>query len=343
MPDTVGGKGRTDSLPGGKETPRTGTTELPAAPSDGFGGSAPTTSNRPALRNSMVRGPVLPMEDLIPEGLSELGDLEALAKRFASDGALLRQQIRPGSLPSTERAVRLWEFFTAYAEAAAGKEPTADGEQIFDKALKEQGFGEYRDARTGDDGLTAAKWVLASGSPEEARDRADQVDFEPPPEVLLSESAQMQEAPRKTEAPQQHEATRRPEESQHPQSQQAIRDSAFSQGPERPMLEKVPGQSEFLRPNPQLADMPRPVIMPPNPDQLRRSDDDSPVSRFDDIMKKLSGNMRLGSNMLWNFLHRSRNGPEDSAIEKEKWNQLVFAAIIAFVGLMLLVILVVAL
>lgn len=238
--------------------------------------------------------------------------------------------------------MRLWEFFSAYAEAAAGKEPTADGEQIFDKALKEQGFGEYRDARTGDDGLTAAKWVLASDSPEEARDCADQVDLEPPPEVLLSESAQLQEAPRKTEAPQQHEATRRPEESQ-PQSQQAIRDSAFAQGPERPMLEKVAGQSEFLRPNPQLADMPRPVIMPPNPEQLRRSDDDSPVSRFDDIMKKLSGNRRLGSNMLWNFLHRSRNGPEDSAIEKEKWNQLVFAAIIAFVGLMLLIILVVAL
>jgi hypothetical protein len=341
MPDTVGGRGRTEGTQGGKEPGQTATTELPAAPSDGFG-TTPTTSNRPALRNSMVRGPVLPMEDLIPEGLAELGDLEALAKRFASDGALLRQQIRPSSLPSLDRAVRLWEFFTAYAEAAAGQEPNAEGEQLFDKALKEQGFGEYRDARTGDDGLKAAKWVLASGSPEEARDRADQVDFEPPPEVLLSESAQLQEGARKPDAAQHQEPTRRPEES-HPQSQQAIRDSAFSQGPERPALERMPGQSEFLRANPQLADMPRPIIMPPNPDQLRRSDDDSPVSRFEDIMKKLNGNMRLGSNMLWNFLHRSRNGPEDSAIEKEKWNQLVFAAIIAFVGLMLLIILVVAL
>ncbi len=47
--------------------------------------------------------------------------------------------------------------------------------------------------------------------------------------------------------------------------------------------------------------------------------------------------------MLWNVLHRSRNSPEDSAIEKEKWNQLVFAALLGFVGLMLLIILLVAL
>jgi hypothetical protein len=53
--------------------------------------------------------------------------------------------------------------------------------------------------------------------------------------------------------------------------------------------------------------------------------------------------MQLGSNMLWNALHRSRNNPEDSALENEKWNQLVFAAILGFVGLMLIIILVVAL
>ncbi|WP_224368953.1 hypothetical protein [Hyalangium versicolor] len=336
MPET-GGRGRTEAPDGGRQGKAPESSPTPRR--DGFG-TVPTTSNRPALGSGEVKGPVLPVEELIPEGLGELGDLEAVAKRFASDGALLRQQIRPGDLPSSDRALRLWAFFTAYAEAAAGKDPNANGQQIFDKALKEQGFGEYRDARTGDDGMKAAQWVLESSNPEEARERAEQVDFEPPPEVLLSESAQ--EGARKPEAGQHAESARRSED---PNSQsQGAKDSAFSQGIERAPLDRVPGQSEFIRVNPQLAEAQRQAMLNANPDALRRSeDDDSPVSRFDDIMKKLSGNMRLGSNMLWNFLHRSRNGPDDSAIEKEKWNQLVFTAVLAFVGLMFLIILVVAL
>ncbi|WP_224246858.1 hypothetical protein [Hyalangium gracile] len=339
MPEALGGRGRAEGAEGGPPSrPGKGAdTPAPTPRRDGFG-TAPTTSNRPALGTGEVKGPVLPVEQLIPEGLDELGDLEAVAKRFASDGALLHQQIRPSDLPSTDRAVRLWAFFTAYAEAAAGKDGQGDAQQIFDKALKEQGFGEYRDARTGDDGAKAARWVLQSGSPEEARERADQVELEPPPEVLLSEAARSQEGAKGTQP---QEAARRPDEP--PPQSQALKDSAFSQGPERAPLERMPGQSEFVRVNPQLADMPKAVILPQNPDQLRRSDDDSPVSRFDDLMKKLNGNMRLGSNMLWNLLHRSRNGPEDSAIEKEKWNQLVFAAIIAFVGLMIVIMMVVAL
>jgi hypothetical protein len=52
---------------------------------------------------------------------------------------------------------------------------------------------------------------------------------------------------------------------------------------------------------------------------------------------------RLGANMLWNVLHRFRASPEDSAIEKEKFSQLAFGAILAFVGLMLVGILLVSL
>jgi hypothetical protein len=90
--------------------------------------------------------------------------------------------------------------------------------------------------------------------------------------------------------------------------------------------------------------MPPPVIQPPQPNLLRRpEDEEARPGSFDDAWKKLSGNLKLGGNMLWNALHRMRNDPNDSSIEKEKWNQIAFAAILAFVGLMLLVILVVSL
>ncbi|MFL5346750.1 MAG: hypothetical protein ACJ8AT_18365 [Hyalangium sp.] len=377
MPEALNAKNRAEAGEGPTE-PRQGKSPEPAPKArDGFG-TVPSTGNRPALGNAQVKGPVLPVEELIPPTLDKLPDQEAVATRFASDGALLHQQIRPSDLPSTDRAVRLWAFFTAYAEAAAGKEGTPEGQEIFDKALKEQGFGEYRDAATGKDGLKAAQWVLASASPEEVLDRAEQVEFEPPPEVLLSESARHHEGARKAESAHPQEAARngepaqlqdsaRPAESTHPPEMahkpgeapklgearkaeghahavSADKDSAFTVGIERAPLERVPGQSEFVRVNPQQADLQRSLLLQPQNPQLRREDEeDASRNSFDEVMKKLSFRMKLGDNMLWNWLHRSRNGPEDSAIEKEKWNQLVFAAILGFVGLMLLIILVVAL
>jgi hypothetical protein len=318
----------------------------------------------------------------------------AVAKRFASDLPLLNQQVRPSDLPPSDRALRMWAFFTAYAEAAAGQEPTPEGQELFDKALEKEGFGELRDKHTGQDGVRAGKWVLQSSSPEEARERAGQVELEPPPEVLLSEAAkaqkqqkgqapeaaarpdaqqktQTQETPAKPELAQLPEAppppaeaaktqdsAARPEMSQ-PQdsslqledasrtdtllSSSEMKDSAFGEVSDRQPLQRTSGPSEFVRVNPQQANVPPPVIQPPNPHLLRREEEEQRPGSFEDAWKKLSGNLKLGGNMLWNVLHRMRNGPEDSAIEKEKWNQIAFAAVLAFVGLMLLVILVVSL
>ncbi|MDY7227782.1 hypothetical protein [Hyalangium rubrum] len=342
MPEGPGGKGPADeageTLPGrevgggkgGKELRpgRPGEPRGPAKPpeKDGFGQQPPTTGTRPALGQGPVKGPVIPVKELVPRGLEKLPDQEGVAQRFASDAALLHQQVRPSDLPSTERAMRLWTFFAAYAEAAAAHPPTSEAQEAFDRALKEQGFAELRDAHTGSDGLKAARWVLESAHPEEAQQRAEQVELEPPPEVLLSESAQPQEAP-----------TRKPEEQKpRPQGQEA-KESAFAQAAERAPLERVEGHSEFLRVSPQTADSPRPVMVPLNGEQRRAEEDPTP--------QRLSGDAkRLGGNMIWNVLHRFRGeSPEDSAIEKEKWNQIAFAAMLAFVGLMLVGIMLVAL
>jgi hypothetical protein len=390
---------------------------------DNFGANAPTTGNRPALRTSQVKGPVRPVQELVPKNLNKLEDQAAVAKRFASDLPLLNQQVRPSDLPPSDRALRMWAFFVAYAEAAAGQEPTPEGQEIFDKALEKEGFGELRDKHTGQDGVKAGKWVLLSGSPEEARERAGQVELEPPPEVLLSELAKVlkgqkgqgpdgapkQEGQQKSQTSefaalkpeallkgQTPEAAAKPDASQKAQTPEAkaeqaqtpetahapadaartqeapqpqsaqlqdspnpledpprseallaseqMKDSAFGEVTDRQPKQRTSGPSEFVRLNPQQGNMPPPVIQPPQPHLLRRpEDEESRPGSFEDAWKKLSGNLKLGGNMLWNVLHRMRNGPDDSAIEKEKWNQIAFAAVLAFVGLMLLVILVVSL
>jgi hypothetical protein len=373
MPDP-GGKDRADgeeTVSGGREGPegkglrRGGRSLEPRATAkapekDNFGATTTSTTNqRVALRQSQVKKPVLPIRDLIPASLNSLKDLLSVAKRFASDMPLLHQQIRPSDLPPTDRALRAWAFFTAYAEAATAHPATPEGQEVFDKALTKEGFGEYRDARTGKDGVKSAKWVLESANPEQARERAGQVEIEPPPEVMVSEteaaarkeSAQPPEA-KKAEQPQ--EAARKQEPAQQPTEgrkledapkavPQELKDSTFTQqGAERAPLERVAGQAEAFRVNPQLADGQKPVMQQVTPQQ-RREDEESLVGRADDAWKKLSGGMKLGRNMLWNVLHRMRGGKEDSAIEKEKWNQIAFAAILSFVGLMLLVILVVSL
>ena len=139
MPEAPGGKGQTDEAgetpdiggkdkgeKGGRET-RTGRgrTRAPEVPAekDGFR-TPPQTATRPALGQGPVRGPLLPVKELIPGGLEKLPDQEGVAKRFASDAALLHQQLRPSALPSSDRALRLWAFFTAYAEAAAAHDKT---------------------------------------------------------------------------------------------------------------------------------------------------------------------------------------------------------------------------
>ncbi|HVG61733.1 MAG TPA: hypothetical protein VNA24_24440 [Hyalangium sp.] len=365
--------------------------------SDNFGSTAPNTNTRIAMRASQVRAPVRPVKDLIPPNLDKLATMEAVAKRFGSDLALLQQQVRPSDSPARERALRAWAFFTAYAEAAAGKNGLQQALELFNKALKKEGFGELRDARTGQDAIKLALWVLEAATPEEALARALEADIEPMValEVLLSEAAKTlegkdgkgkaekgKEASEKPDAGKGKEASqkadsgkaedgrkaqegrvsqpkqqvevkpqetpRKPEEGRvsQPKSQASgATDNSFAQGLENASLERADSPGEQPRMNPQAPNAQQPVLLPPQPELTKRKtvEEESLIGKFEESMKKVDKGMRLGSNMLWNALHQLRKGPGDSAIEKEKWNQLAFAAMLAFVGLMLLVILVVAL
>jgi hypothetical protein len=359
---------------------------------DNFGSNAPSTGARIAMRASQVKAPVRPVQDLVPPNLNKLANMVAVAKRFGSDSALLQQQVRPSDVPARDRALRVWAFFTAYAEAAAGKDGLKEALELFEKALKKEGFGELRDGRTGKDALKLALWVLEATTPEEALERALEADIEPMValEVLLSEAAKTlkgegkqkgeaalkpeagkgeevaekpdaaepEETPKKLQEgrisqPKQQldakpqDSARKPEDARvsQPQSEASSATDTTSQGIENASLERAEGQGEHPRMNPQAPNGQQPVLLPPQPELTKRRvvEEESLIGKFEESLKKMDKGMRLGSNMLWNALHQLRKGPGDSAIEKEKWNQLAFAAMLSFVGLMLLVILVVAL
>ncbi|MCP3099828.1 Immediate early protein ICP0 [Myxococcus sp. K15C18031901] len=190
------------SVPGGEGTPKPpgeggpripdvqGDVDIPIVPTnDAFGAAeAPPSNVRPTL-GGQERVPVRAVKDLVPPGLEQVADPETLGMRFGSDAALLAALLKPSQSSSSERATRLWAFFSAYAESAAALPRQKEGEAAFRDALKGQGFAELRDANTGKDGVTQGLWVLASRTPDEARERAASVRLEPPPEVRHSEAA----------------------------------------------------------------------------------------------------------------------------------------------------------
>lgn len=309
--------GRPTDVPVFDKAPREGRSASPeprpGRRDDGFGGMTQRASGG-LLGGGEARVPVRPVRELVPAKLSEVSRQEVVAQRFASDTALLSGQLQPRSLPGSERTQRLWAFFIAYAEAAAAQEPHPDTPEIFLTTLEEHGLGAWHDAASGQDALALARWILAAPTPEEARARAESVQLEPPPEVLLAESAP---APEHPEAP-------------RPQAPRELRDSAFTESAERPAPERIGERGEFVRASPS---QPGGVLHPPTPALSRdgRAEGDARVSG-----SRLSGtDKRLGPHLLWNVLHRFRASPEDSAQMQATWNRLAFGAVLALVGLAL--------
>jgi len=306
---------------------------------DGFR-TPPQTNTRPALGQGPVRGPVLPVKELIPRGLEKLPNQEGVAKRFATDVALLHQQLRPSELPSTDRALRLWAFFTAYAEAATAGRATPEGLAAFEQVLQEQGFGHFLDARTGHTGVQAGMWVLQASAPEVARQRAETVQLVPPRDV----------APEGPAAPAQA-ATPQAASTERSAVPRALQDSAFVAAEQlgRPAeerhsaegqreatpLERIPGRPDTFRVNTLAAEAARPNVQT-SPAEAGRAE-------AQDASRRGGRPGRLGANMLFNVLHRFRGEGADSAVEKEKWDRMTFGAVLLLVGVTLAAVLLVLL
>ncbi len=129
-----------------------------------------------------------PLEELVPEFPEPIGE-EALAHHFAEELRYLGPELRPARMPPSTRSERLWAFFKAYAEANA-KDPagqSAEGRELFRKALNGHGYAALRDANSGRNGVQTALAMLESKSLEELHAKLADVHIEPGPSRLSSE------------------------------------------------------------------------------------------------------------------------------------------------------------
>jgi hypothetical protein len=299
---------------------------------DGFAG-VPVPGGKAAQPGQGVEagGPARSLEELLPDFDGPLG-LEEIAKRFAADLAKLGGQLRPSQLSPGERALRMWAFYLAYADAAAAADPrsrTREAVETFRKALQEHGFAGLRDARTGRDGVQVAMGLLLQArSPEELRQLASKVQLEPKPDVPTEELPKLEQPEhQKSAAPQEKLEENRPQpERPRPEQQRT---------PGRPESnqDKLPleARKDIASPLARQADNPKgvPGHLAPSEKTQDEQDQQDPNNGRD----RRGTNKRLGANMLWNVLHRFRDSPEDSAIEREKWDQIAFAAMMALVGM----------
>jgi hypothetical protein len=309
-----------------------------------------------------------PLEELLPEFPEAIGE-ESLAHHFAEELRFLGAELRPSRMAPSERAERLWAFFLAYAEANA-KDPagqTKEGRELFRAALTEHGFAELREAHTGQDGVAVALELLEAQSPEALQEKLANVRIEPGPQQLSSEVflPVVEEHSTLPELP--VADPHAPQEPTDPKDARALKDSQFNPTSERPT------QQAKVQPQPESQDakaaqavleqtdqplvlqaggpagapqqgtvvpgMLPPHLRPVEGEELDPNLDEVPVSGH----ARRGTNKRLGSHMLWNFLHRFRDPPELSAVEREKWSQVAFGAILALVGAALLIAMLVSL
>jgi hypothetical protein len=258
-----------------------------------------------------------PLEDLLPTFPEPIGQ-EALAHHFGEELRFLGPELRHSRLAPSERAERLWSFFLVYAQANA-KDPSGQseaGRERFHQLLTEHGFAHLRDAHSGRDGVEVARWLLEARSPEELQARLAELHMEPGPQMLPSEVSIPVEQPHS------------PLPESPTQAAQDNPSAAFDQA-ESPHLPPL-----------KAGGAPQQVGVPGMVPAGLRTADGSEVPNPDDIPvaghSRRGTHKRLGSQMFWNFLHRFRDSPEFSAVEREKWNQLAFGAILALVGATLL-------
>lgn len=252
-------------------------------------------------------------------------DMKQLAQRFGSDLALLRPELMPSTLSGKEQANRLWQFFTAYGQAAAAS-GSEDGLEAFREALERAGFLRFKDEASGRSGLDRAMWGLRAKTSEAARVRMEQVDLAP-----MHEEADLPEG-----------AFRILKDAKAEQQQAVRQQTAQQQAPdarpgERPgqeaMLLAVPGQ-EAQRVNLLAAQAAAAHVVQDAREERVEQERRRQGPRRDGV---------LGGNMLFNVLHELRGRGEDSVEAKDRFNRLAFAAVLLLAGATILIVALVSL
>jgi hypothetical protein len=308
------------------------------------------------------------VEALLPD-LGKLHEAGEVPARFGADLVLVSGQLLDPARSPQERADRLVAFFLAYAErfvglasgeagpqgapaevlegglfashgnllAAKGKgraNPTAPGTgggaiplppeerraqiERFGAALRTAGFEQLWEPQTGRDGLSAGLHVLDSPDVSAFHQRAKDLKLEP----RGASAAQ--------EAPAAHHEPHRP----------AAGASPRAEGKE-PLLRRGGAEAERLLTHLE-ATRPQAAVMPPRgawvPGPHGRPDPST--LQTEPGQHRRGTDKRLGPNLLWNWLHRSRADP-DEADERDKFAWGAFGAMVLLFGIALVVVILV--
>jgi hypothetical protein len=306
---------------------------------------------------SFVRGsnPAKTVPDLVPD-LDRLQQPREVPARFAADYVLVREQLldRPG-LTASEKANRAWEYFSKYAErfvtlidqgSSLGQNAHSDADTHggsfsqadrssetvkFLDSLKQFGFLDLVEGRTGMDGLQAAKEILNAKNAQELARRASFKTFDAP----------AWEAPKQPQV----SANYAPSAGE----KQAISSGLLPKVPiqelgqsgpvreRRSELDAINGRSDMMRVNQNAADAAKIVVRTPD----KRTVAGESTGLLGKVRNKV-----LGPNMLWNILHRYREGAdadEEGHLGKDPMDKLAFGAVLLLLGLALAAIAVVTL
>lgn len=349
--------------PGQLKRTASGVAQQPPPKSDGYslGGRAST---------GQVPLPARSVEQLLPD-LQRLSDASELPARFASDLKLLFAQLNAPQLSSTERAQRVFEFFQKYAEAFVKQqeppkdlpqkpirlaEPPAPGQTpqkpppegaplakperpptsdkplfpgatvrespqastgqpraqqpltpaahkeamaSFSRTLSEHGFQTFSAGPKFGDGRAAALALLHASNLQEFHQLARALQ--------IQATVYPPGAPPDVRAPDRPEA-RPPPEAHAPRELQV-------------------GPRGEMRVNPHLVDASRPRLEARDAAAAEKGP-----------QRGRSSNKVLGSNLLWNVLHRVREDAEDSALLQDNWDKLTFGALLLLVFVALVVV-----
>jgi hypothetical protein len=172
----------------------------------------------------------------------------------------------------------------------------------FASALRDIGFEEFRDARTGKDGVQIAKDLLRSGSVEELERKFAKLDLQRT--QTLEDPIPSPAITREIPAEPMRELGMSANQAAQDRAAKAL-DLGASNKP--PMIDGLPPPKVTL--------------------EMRQLDD--PKSEVRGTRQK------LGKKMLWNVLHTFRRSGDDTAEEEAKWDRLTFGAVMILVLVML--------
>jgi hypothetical protein len=255
--------------------------------------------------------------------------LEGLNQNGDSAHALQEGQLPPEMADALmEKLEQMQRFQQGLGKGGLPHNEVEKQAKSFAELLRAMNFGSMKELFSGKDGVQFAYELLMSGSLEKFQQ-------------MLKQKEMVAEQPQQRPHQDPKEAQLPPPEHYHPATmgkEVIVRDLGGPE-PERHFeFDRMTNQQDRGRLQPWQTEGGKVIIS-----AAEREKQELKLPWGEGIAVFGEMGRKLGSNQLWNILHQFRAEGEDSAVEKEKFDQLAFAAIMLLALLMMIVMALVAL